>query len=311
MEKEPMEGMQTDNFDPETQQKTPLSAVKLPDECNYIEAYLTLRCPLRCSYCINNESGRAHVAREELAVEQWADGLNRIDFGNVPLTLGGGEPTQYRSFYALLDQLRPDIHIDLLTNLQFDIDEFIRKTSPDRFNTPEIPCYKSIRVSYHAETMDAADLLQRACRLQEAGFCIGIFGLNHPLNIRKNMEMAEMACNKKMFFFIKDYLGHYQNKMFGFYNYKGAFDGVLKTVKCRTRELLIGPEGSVYRCHRDLYIGDTANAVGHINRPDLRLAYTFRTCTNFGTCNPCDVKIKTNRFLQMGHCSVEIEPNNG
>ena len=27
----------------------------------------------------------------------------------------------------------------------------------------------------------------------------------------------------------------------------------------------------------------------------------------YGFCNLCDVKTKLNRFLQMGHCSVEIE----
>jgi hypothetical protein len=30
------------------------------------------------------------------------------------------------------------------------------------------------------------------------------------------------------------------------------------------------------------------------------------TCYNFGDCNPCDVKIKTNRFQEYGHTSVEI-----
>jgi len=283
-----------------------MKSVKLPEEFNYVEAYLTLRCPLRCSYCINNKSGEATRKRDEISVEQWAEGLNRIDFGNVPVTFGGGEPTLYKGFYELMDRIRPDIQIDLLTNLEFDINEFISKTIPKRFNNCKLPAYKSIRVSYHAETMNAAALIKKVIKLQDNGYGVGIFGLNHPLNIQQNMELAEITCSNKIFFFIKDFLGEYNGKMFGFYNYTGALDGIPKHARCRTRELLIGPEGNIYRCHRDLYLMDENEAVGKITDPELKLEYAFRPCHNFGNCNPCDVKIKTNRFLQMGHCSVDI-----
>lgn len=283
-----------------------MKTVKLPERCNYVETYLTLRCPLECSYCINNQSGKAARERAELPVQQWVDGLNRIDFGNVPLTFGGGEPTFNKDFYTLMDRLRPDIHIDLLTNLQFDVDKFISKLSPERFNNCKLPAYKSIRVSYHAETMDSSALIKKVLKLQDKDFNVGIFGLNHPLNIRQNMEMADMACKNRIFFFIKDFLGEYNDKMFGFYNYPDALDGIPKKATCRTRELLIGPEGNIYRCHRDLYLLDVDSAVANISDPDLKIEYIFRPCKNYGNCNPCDVKIKTNRFLQMGHCSVEI-----
>jgi len=32
----------------------------------------------------------------------------------------------------------------------------------------------------------------------------------------------------------------------------------------------------------------------------------YRECYFYGDCNPCDVKIKTNRFQQYGHTSVDI-----
>ena len=99
--------------------------------------------------------------------------------------------------------------------------------------------------------------------------------------------------------------------MFGFFNYPEALDGVLKKAVCRTRELLIGPEGNIYRCHRDLYLLDVENAVANITDPGFhKIEYIFRTCNDYGNCNPCDVKIKTNRFLQMGNCSVDIRPEN-
>jgi hypothetical protein len=33
----------------------------------------------------------------------------------------------------------------------------------------------------------------------------------------------------------------------------------------------------------------------------------FRDCYYYGSCNPCDVKVKTDRFQKFGHTSVEIK----
>ena len=282
-----------------------MKSVNLPERYNYIEAYLTLRCNLGCSYCINERSGKAIRKRDELSAKQWADGLNRINFGDNPLTIGGGEPTLHREFYELLERLRPDIHIDLLSNLEFDIDEFIKKTSPARFNRCKLPAYKAIRVSYHAERMDAAALLAKVVKLQGAGFNIGIFGLNHPSNIEQNMRMAELACDNRVFFFVKDFLGMLNGRLFGHFKYPEALDGVPKPAECRTQEILIGPGGGIYRCHRDLYVSE--GPIGKITDPALEVHDAFRPCTNYGHCNPCDVKLKTNRFLEMGSCAVEIK----
>ncbi len=281
-----------------------MKTIILPDIYNYTEAYLTLRCNLGCSYCINNNSGKVKRKRKELTAEQWAEGLNRINFNGVPLTLGGGEPTLHKDFYILLELLRPDMEIDLLSNLEFDIEDFIRKIDPQKFNSSKKPAYKSIRVSFHSEKMNGEELINKAKRMQNAGFNIGIFGLNHPLSVEDNMYMTELARKKRIFFFVKDFLGEYDGKLFGNFNYPKALDNNPKKAKCRTHELLIGPEGNIYKCHRHLYIGK--GSVGNILDPDLEITDEFKECSDYGICNPCDVKLKTNRFLQMGNCSVEI-----
>ena len=33
----------------------------------------------------------------------------------------------------------------------------------------------------------------------------------------------------------------------------------------------------------------------------------MRPCDVYGHCNPCDIKVKTNRFQEFGHTSVQIE----
>jgi len=271
---------------------------------NYAEVYLTLRCNLGCDYCINNVDGVVRN-RKELTGKQWANALNRIDFGKTPLTLGGGEPTLHKDFYALLVQLSPKIGVDLLTNLQFDIDEFIKQTIPRRFTIPSKPHYRSIRASYHVEQMDQEDTIRRAKKLQDAGFNIGIFGINHPHFINENMEMNLKSLEAGVFFYPKDFLGEINGQMYGYFKYPEALDGERKQAMCRTKELLIAPDGLVYRCHRDLYHAE--NPVGDIQDPNLKIEDKFRPCSNYGLCNPCDVKLKTNRYLGGIGCQVEIK----
>lgn len=278
---------------------------KLPERINYAELYLTFRCNLNCSYCIN-EKGDIQRKRKEISAEEWAVALNRINFNDLALTMGGGEPTLHKEFYQLLDKLKPEIEVDLLTNLQVNPYEFCEKTDPKRFNRIDKPAYRSIRVSYHAEKMDPEELIKKAKILQDAGFSIGIFGLNHPNNLEANMAMSEFARRDQIYFFIKDFLGEYNGKLFGNYAYPEGLDGKLKKAKCRSNELLVAPDGNVYRCHRDLY--NNQNRLGSILDEHFELDEKFRECDCYGKCNPCDVKLKTNRFLQAGNCQVEIIP---
>jgi len=276
--------------------------IELPKQINYAEAYLTLKCDLGCSYCINDSNG-VKRNRDELSGKDWIKGINKIAFEKMPLTLGGGEPTQHKDFFEILDGVRGQTNIDLLTNLQFDPDEFAKRTSPDRFTSKENPAYKSIRVSYHAEKMKPDEIVDKVARLQDHGFNVGLFGLNHPLNIQDNIQMSELARQKSVYFFIKDFLGKFEGQSFGFYKYPKGLDGKLKTAWCRSKELLIDPESEIYKCHRDLYKAE--HPKGSLDSfPEL---YNWAACTKYGECNPCDVKQKTNRFLDKGGCQVDIK----
>lgn len=210
--------------------------IVLPSDVNYAELYFTFRCNLSCQYCINGLD-IAQRAQHELPAAELAEGINRIDFGTVPLTLGGGEPTQRDDFYEFLQLVRPDIGLDLLTNLQFDVDEFVNLVNPQRFNNHinlMQRAYKSIRVSYHPQQVNAQELVQRVARLQSCGFRVGIFGISHPQNMNANIEMSELAREAQVYFFIKDFLGMYGGKMFGFYKYPEALQGGQRSCVCKT-----------------------------------------------------------------------------
>ena len=67
----------------------------------------------------------------------------------------------------------------------------------------------------------------------------------------------------------------------------------------------MGPNGGVYRCHSDLY--EQRPPIGSIIDPEFQIDDHFRPCEVYGHCNPCDIKVKTNRFQVFGHTSVEIK----
>jgi hypothetical protein len=273
---------------------------ELPERFNYAEAYLTFRCKQGCSYCINKAGD--FKAREELSAKEWIDSLNKIKF-NIPLTLGGGEPTIHKEFYELVNGL--DAKIDLLTNASFNTDEFIEKVNPNRFTSNEKEFYHPIRVSYHAETMDRQELVSKVKKLIDKDLNAAIFGVRHPYTINDNMAMAFVCAKNGVPFYEKDFLGKVDGRTYGFYKYPEGIEGGHKTVDCRTRELLMAPNGEVFRCHRDLY--GNYNPVGNIKDENFIVEDKFRICYDFGQCNPCDLKLKTNKYLKGVECQIDIK----
>lgn len=281
--------------------------IKVPESYGYIECYLTLKCNMSplCSYCINDYNG-VQRKREELTTKEWILGLNNIDPGVLPITLGGGEPTLIEGFYDILSNLRPGIKIDLLTNGLFDVEEFIAKVDKVRFTQRYANEYKSIRISYHPQSsIKPEDLIKKAVKLKDAGFPVGIFSINHPENLAANTMMTELCSQSRVFFFIRDFLGWYKNKIYGYYKYPDGLNGNLKKCRCKTSEFLVDPSGSIFRCHKELY--ENINPVGNILRIGFEAKDEFTLCHTYGGCSPCDLKNKMSKDLRQNRCSVTIE----
>lgn len=276
--------------------------ITIPERYTYAEMYLTLRCNFSCHWCINRHTGVKRL-RPELTGREWVAGLKNIK-SHIPITLGGGEPTLHPDFYRIVNDLSSVHTFDLLSNGSFDVNEFLEKTTPSMFTIRE-PEYKSIRLSYHAGYTDPSQIVNTARTLQDNGYSVGIFGLNHPHNLSKNIAMTQKALSSGIFFFIRDFLGYFEDKLYGYYMYPGALNGNRKKCKCRIQEMLVGPDGNVYRCHRDLY--EPAGEIGNILNVAFDITDEFRPCSNLGLCNPCDIKKKSNPDLTTPKCSVEIE----
>jgi hypothetical protein len=281
-----------------------LKRIKLGEEFNYVGVFLTFRCNYRCSYCINKHSGSIRMSRH-LSAEEWVLGLNRLGLKrDLPISLQGGEPTLHQGFYDIINGVSREANIDLLTNLQFKVKEFQSKIPPDRIKR-EAP-YASIRVSYHPQMMNLERTIEKALAMQDRGYSIGLFGVLHP-----DQEDIILAAQEKcravgLDFRTKEFLGFHEGRLYGQYRYPEAVTGGShEPVMCRNSEMLIDPSGFIFRCHHDVYNG--LSPIGHILDPDLKVESRFRDCQFYGRCNPCDIKMKNNRFQQFGHCSVEIE----
>ncbi|HDH05222.1 MAG TPA: hypothetical protein ENG75_02095 [Nitrospirae bacterium] len=196
--------------------------------------------------------------------------------------------------------------MDLLTNMMFDVDEFIKNVPVWRF-TREAP-YAAIRVSYHPGQNDIDDLIKKTFRLKDAGFRIGIYGIEHPSITDHILETKERCLKLGIDFRTKEFLGEWEGRLYGTFKYEGSVcGGEMKQSECRTTEIIADPAGYVYKCHSDLYNG--RNPFAHILDEDFDESKVeeFRPCKFFGDCNPCDVKVKTNRFQIFGHTSVEMK----
>lgn len=277
--------------------------IKLPEHYNYIGVFLSLSCNLSCSYCINHLVG-LDQKRIPLTATQWITALNRLDLSNdLPLSLQGGEPSIHPGFYEILLGIDASKRIDLLTNIQFDPLEFMRKIPTERFDR-SLP-YPAIRVSYHPETMDLHDTIQKVKFLHNNGYSIGVFTVDHPQTKELTKRARDLCEHEGIIFKTKELLGFFDNTLYGTYHYPEAvFKKQVKNCLCKTSELLISPEGKIYRCHHDLYNKKTD--IGDILDPQFLIDDVYRPCAFFGNCNPCDIKLKNNRFQKFGHCSVDI-----
>lgn len=289
-----------------------LKIIKPKAHHNYVAFFLTLACNLDCSYCINlHDGGVRHkcAKRRHLTADEWIEAADRLLLrDDLPLTLQGGEPTLHKGFYRFVNEVKREIKMDLLTNMVFDVDQFIKNVPVWRF-TREAP-YAAIRVSYHPGQNDINDLIGKALKLQDAGFRVGLYGVLVPdEESRRHIGETQEKCLKMgIDFRTKEFLGEWKGKLYGTFKYDGSISGNdMKYCECKTSEFIVDPAGYIYKCHADLYNG--RDPFAHILDENFTIdaIEKFRPCHFYGECNPCDVKVKTNRFQIFGHTSVEMK----
>lgn len=282
-----------------------LKNIYIPKRYNYVAAFLTLSCNMKCDYCINAHGGSRAFRDSIISGRGWVEGLNRLICPqDLPITLQGGEPSLHPDFIWIINNIKADLKIDILTNLCFDIERFIEEIHPSRLC--RAAPYPSIRVSYHPGGISLDTLIEKVLKMQKAGFSIGVYGILHPKFSEEILETQKKCRDSGIDFRLKEFLGEYDGMLCGTYRYPGAVgSNEKKKCLCRISEFIIGPDCDIYRCHHDLY--KDFSPIGNLLDPDFKVEDIFRKCDQFGDCNPCDLKIKTNRFQIYGHASVDIK----
>lgn len=284
--------------------------IVVPKDYDYIGVYLTDKCHLFCPYCItmHHRSPFGKENRRHLKPQEWIEGLNRLELSqDVPVTLQGGEPFLYRGIWQILEKLNHKV--DILTALPpyLKKEQFLNLKALE-WNKRIAP-YPTIRVSYHKGQNDYKELIERIAELQEI-LSIGLYYFEHPLN--NENEIIELKRYAKRFNVesrSKEFLGEYNGKMYGTYLYPDAAVGKRKGIKalCKNTVVSIAPDGTIYRCHSDLYFNRKEGALGNILDDTFEFSEDSQYCGNYGLCSECDVKIKTNHYQEYGYTSVEIK----
>lgn len=238
--------------------------------------------------------------------KSWIQGLNRlVPREDLPITIQGGEPTVHKHFYGIIQGIQETQKLDLLTNLELDEETFIRRVPQTKFKRPSP--YASIRVSYHHGQSNFDRLTTKVRKMADKGYSIGIWEVDHPAYHGEVIYRQQVAHSMGIDYRLKEFLGPYGGKNHGTMRYPNAVnDSHLRRCDCKTSELLIAPDGYIFRCHSDLYAN--RGPIGHLldpafNQDSLGL---WAPCSVMGKCNSCDIKLKTNRFQEYGHSSVEI-----
>lgn len=234
----------------------------------------------------------------------WVAGINRLTLPpDLPVTLQGGEPTVHKDFYEIVNGIKPEINIDLLTNLEFDPVEFSSRIPPERMR--RTAPYASIRVSYHRGQSNFEKQLQKVVYLAKKGYSIGVWAVDHPEYHQETLEAQRASWAQGIDFRLKEFLGPWKGVEYGTMRYPGAVnDSDLRFCECKASELLIAPDGNIFRCHSDLYANRMP--IGNIHNSAVPLLGKDVPCSVYGKCNSCDIKVKTNRFQEGGHSSVQI-----
>ena len=87
--------------------------IKIPENYKYIATFLTMRCNLNCSFCINAFDKSKEFSRirfKEISGEEWVKALNKIEpKEGVPVTFSGGEPFLHPDFIYIINNLKPEL----------------------------------------------------------------------------------------------------------------------------------------------------------------------------------------------------------
>ena len=269
-------------------------------ECNY-----------KCTYCDFANGRLPTCSRQEQGIynkatlSEWKEVWDRIfnQYYSGLVRLSGGEPSIHPLFYKLVRLLQEKHIVDITTNLNFDINYFIKNIPPDNIG---------ISASFHPQFSTLENFLEKAMLFQNRGYRISVCIVSYPPFLDKLEYFKGEFENRNFNFKISPFNGKYQGKDYPkafseeerrllkklanespdpnmvllnrkWYEWKVEKETSIKSKVCRMGQMYakILPNGDVFRCcHPD------SGFLGNIFVKDFKLLDAAEPC-NVGNNCPC------------------------
>lgn len=233
----------------------------------WIRIYLTLRCNLKCKYCVN-EFWQEYDKKKSyalLSADQWIEIINRAG-KNVILT--GGEPFLYTDLIRLINGVDPKLKIKIYTNFTCDTERFAH----------EVQRSVEFYGSYHLCSGDPEKFIRHINILRDADKFDGVI---HAI-VTKNQS-------KTLKELIPSFRAHGLHLAFDYDQYD-LFDGsskkFRKSVVCKREIILIAPDGTRYPCVSKMV--RKTDGMENLVHEQLQDNWIVSKCSDYGYCAPCD-----------------------
>ncbi len=277
--------------------------------------FLNLDCNLNCHYCIQKIS----LPQKPLARyvgrtgRSWISALNAISGRSQrrflrrrrikKLSILGGEPTLYKDFLYVINNLDKNWKITVTSNFdspffQNDMKFFkqIKHKGRLRFNG-----------SLHFIHTPLERFIRNVQKLKQAGINVHtLFLVLHPTYFDKALDCQRRLLQIHHRVKLQRFLGFHQGRLYprqSRYIKEGQKDGIsnyalyqegfgqsqAQEIFCHSDKVLIAPNGDIYNCHYKLYTGHH-DKLGNLfeDKVGVHIPRDYFFCRDFGFCNPCD-----------------------
>lgn len=244
-----------------------------------LRLFPTFRCTRGCSYCVVRAHGGL-PKYAELKPQAYTDFFASVEGVKLCL-ISGGEPSLYPGLVSVVKAaLARGWMVGIYTNCAPQMVEVACALEPS--DKLFIDC------SYHAEWEDVTEYAARWLDIWTRGYKLSAATIMYSKNLRTCydalLSFYDLTGHRMV---LKPLDGFVGDEWFSDHAHPECVRGEPRTANCYRRDLMVAPDGAVYRCHRFMYTKDERGVVGTVGidkAPEL----TEIECAEVNNCNTCD-----------------------
>lgn len=232
-----------------------------------VRAYLTLRCNLRCDFCVNTyvDGGRKLREYQLLSPDQWIYIFDTLD---RDIVITGGEPFLYAGLGEVVSGVNPKLDITIYSNMTVPLKGDLSWLSR-----------KGLRMylSYHPSYGDDTVFIENIRKLEQHNVSFTV----HAIDVMGREKLEKMCAERLAGLNVPIVIDEDQRTLFESSSKKSR-----RRVKCEKSIILIAPDGYRYQCVSRMVrrVAPFENLLTEPFSGDRRIV----ECGDYGFCAPCD-----------------------